>query len=246
MSMSLAMELSLVAGGGAGLNLTQQTLALNPVVMLDVSQLATMWQDRGGAAATTPAVVDSPVGTMKNLGTIGGYFLAPSDAARPTLRSAAGLYWLQFNGTNQIMSLTFAVTQPFVRISAVDPDNANSKQAFGGVTANAGALYMTAINHPGVYSGNALSGPADISTGVYVFEERHNNLSSRVRINAGSYASGTAGATLPGGMSIGGSVSASAYSALLFHAVSMYLSDIDAASIDIATRWAASKGGVTL
>lgn len=240
-SLDRAMSLS-----GGGVSLYQQVLALAPAVLLDPSQMGTLFQERTGASATTPAVVNGPVGTMRNLGAQGGYFVAPSDAGRPTLRNSGALYWLEFDGVNDRLSMAFTVTQPFVRISAVDPDRDDNDQTFGGVTANAGALYMSAANQPAIYSGNAMSGPTTIGAGVHVFEERHNNLSGRLRWNAWTYANGTSGADLPGGVSIGGSTSANTFSRVDFYGMAMFLSDIGDAAIDVTTRWAALRGGVTL
>ncbi|MEO0622806.1 MAG: hypothetical protein AAF183_11300 [Pseudomonadota bacterium] len=45
------------------------------------------FQERTGASATTPAGEGDPVGTVVVSGPLGGYFTAPSDAARPIRRS---------------------------------------------------------------------------------------------------------------------------------------------------------------
>lgn len=67
-------------------------------VWVDPSDLSTMKVERTGAAATTPAVVDGPVGSMRNKGTVGGWFITDLDTRRPTLRSNGTLYWLEFDG----------------------------------------------------------------------------------------------------------------------------------------------------
>lgn len=73
-------------------------------VWFDPATLSTMKQERTGASATTPAAVDSPVGSHLNRGSLGGWATAPSDAARPILRSSGGLYWLEFDGTDDCLS----------------------------------------------------------------------------------------------------------------------------------------------
>ena len=64
------------------------------------------YQERTGASATTPASADGdPVGTVHDL-ISGLYITMGSDAARPTFRTAAGVSWLQFDGTDDILVAT--------------------------------------------------------------------------------------------------------------------------------------------
>ena len=65
-----------------------------------------MRQDRTGAAATIPAAVDQPVGSILNLGTLGGWWTAPSDTARPILRNAGSVWWLEGAVNRIIQNLT--------------------------------------------------------------------------------------------------------------------------------------------
>lgn len=65
-------------------------------IWLDASDISTMKQERTGASATTAAAVDAVVGSWLNKGTLGGWATAPTDAARPILRSDGTLYWLEF------------------------------------------------------------------------------------------------------------------------------------------------------
>lgn len=64
-----------------------------------VSDLSTLFEDRGGATATTPASVDGLVGTIKDKGPNGRHLVATADAARGTLRLAGGVYYIEGNGT---------------------------------------------------------------------------------------------------------------------------------------------------
>lgn len=64
---------------------------------LDPSDLSTLFQEITGASASTPAVVDGVVGTARNKGTAGGYFVASSTTNRPILRQSGALYYLDFS-----------------------------------------------------------------------------------------------------------------------------------------------------
>jgi hypothetical protein len=88
-------------------NLGQQSASAYTVkVFLDVAALDTMKQERTGAAATTPVTVGSPVGTFRNLGSLGGYATATADARRPILRqNATGRYYLETDGTDDFLAL---------------------------------------------------------------------------------------------------------------------------------------------
>lgn len=103
MSMSLAPDLSL---GSSGLSLLSQVLALSPSALFDLSVANTLYQERTGASATTPSAVGDVVGSMKNLGTAGGWAIAPSDAARPILRQSGSLYYLETDGVDDEMDIS--------------------------------------------------------------------------------------------------------------------------------------------
>lgn len=71
-------------------------------VWIDPSIRAALRQDIGGAAATIPAAPDQPVGSVLNLGAQGGWYAAPSDAARPTLRTDGGRWWLEWHAAARL------------------------------------------------------------------------------------------------------------------------------------------------
>lgn len=66
------------------------------------AQLNSLFVERTGASATTLASVDGPVGTIRNVGAIGGYYTAPSDMARAILRESGGVYWLEFDNADDV------------------------------------------------------------------------------------------------------------------------------------------------
>lgn len=77
-------------------------------------RLDTLYLERTGASATTPAVVDGAVGTIADISGHGLYAVALSDAKRAVLRHSNGLYWLEHDGADdsyQISALTLGATQ---------------------------------------------------------------------------------------------------------------------------------------
>ena len=96
------MGMSTYGQGGGGASLRQQAIGLFDGgvkgVLLDISDLSKMFQERTGASATTPAVVDGPVGTIASQ-VNGHYAVVPTaDGRRPTLRldGVTGEYYLEF------------------------------------------------------------------------------------------------------------------------------------------------------
>jgi hypothetical protein len=89
---------------------------LPPIAMtvwIDPRNLSSMRQEITGASATTAAVVDSPVGSVLNLGSLGGWFQAPATGARPILRNSGARYWLEFDGTDDSLNLAGATTSRY-------------------------------------------------------------------------------------------------------------------------------------
>lgn len=60
-----------------------------PKVWLDMSDASTMRQERTGASATTPVVLDGPVGSIRNKGTAGGWATITADNRRPLWKEDA-------------------------------------------------------------------------------------------------------------------------------------------------------------
>jgi hypothetical protein len=81
--------------------------------LYDPSVLTSVFQERTGAAATTPSTVGGVVGTLRDLSGRGNHATAPSDAARPLLMvDDQNHYYLLFNGSTSQMvhSLTGKVS----------------------------------------------------------------------------------------------------------------------------------------
>lgn len=85
-------------------------------VWFDPSDLTTMKQERTGAAATTAASIDGPVGSWRNKGAKGGWATAPSNAARPILRKVGSFYRLDFDGVDDVLVLP----TPAINLASID------------------------------------------------------------------------------------------------------------------------------
>ncbi len=71
-------------------------LDLSPELFFQISDLSTLKQERTGSSATTPAGVGDPVGSIQNLGTLGGWAMAEDDSRRMILRqTGGGKYYLE-------------------------------------------------------------------------------------------------------------------------------------------------------
>lgn len=69
----------------------------NLVALYDISDLSTLFVERTGASASTPASVDGVVGTVLDLSGNGNHAVAPSDEARPILRRNGSIYYLEWD-----------------------------------------------------------------------------------------------------------------------------------------------------
>lgn len=141
---------------------------------LDPSDLSTMKQDRTGASATVAAAVDSPVGSWRNKGTVGGWLTCVADANRPILRLVSGLYYLEMNGTNQYFTLpTITITTDMTTVRATVRPSISTEQ-FGMANGSSTAYYdywFSADNKTYLGLGqevNAGNG-SNLQTGAFVF-----------------------------------------------------------------------------
>src|SRR5690606_34059523 len=75
------------------------------VALYDISDLSSLFVERTGASASTPASIDGVVGTVLDLSGNGYHLTASSDAARPLLRQSGGLYSVEFDGTDDSLNI---------------------------------------------------------------------------------------------------------------------------------------------
>lgn len=101
--------LSAGGGGGGGGGFDPKTVHK---FWIDLQASSVLFQEITGASATTPAAADGdPVGTVVNVGTGGGHFVAPATGQRPTLRIYNSTYKrLEFTtGSSHILVLSATV-----------------------------------------------------------------------------------------------------------------------------------------
>lgn len=125
----------------------------------DPSDLSTMFTTHNGL---TPASVNGPVGRIEDKSGNGFHATQSSDAARPTLRQAGSLYYLEFDGTDDSL-----VT------SAVTPGT-NKVQVFAGVRKLSGAAQgmIAELGNAGLNNGAFYLGSAILEATDYAFVSR--------------------------------------------------------------------------
>ena len=172
-------------------------ISLNPNLWYDITDLSTMKQERTGAAATTAAVVDSPVGSWLSKGSQSVWLVAPNNEARPTLRfSGTKGYYLEFTSGEQMTTSITSLGHP---VTAVTGFEQTAQGSFGYVVATGntfatwvGMPYTTRTNF-GIWAGANLERSGHSLNNRYVFGGIYNSSSSKFRINGGSFTTGNAG-----------------------------------------------------
>lgn len=212
-------------------------------VIYDPANGVTVFQERTGASATTPSAADAVIGSLKDLSPNNNYAVAPADAARPLRKTADGIWWIETDGTDDVLRSAFAITQPFTRIAGwrrITGTSAN--QIFGGVTANSGVLFRsTGTVTYGMFDGASVHGPDVALLEDVVTVERHHGANSRIRADGGSYFTGNPGTTAPGGISIGAANTASAYTNTRYYRIIEINRDLSDAEILSASLWIADN-----
>jgi len=129
-----------IGGGAAGDPLLDAALALNPVWLYDHKDITSFFSD---AAMTTQAVVNGPVGAVRDSSGNGRHRRQSDNAKRPTLRQSGGLYYISYNGTSH-----FLVTDP------IDLTGTNALTLCWGVTKSSDAATSIVVE-VGVNIGSA-------------------------------------------------------------------------------------------
>lgn len=172
----------------------------------DPSDLTTLFQD---AAMTVPVTAsDDPVGAMLDKSGNGHHAIQATAGARPLYKTAGGLHWLEFDGIDDFLAVTYGATlvQPWDRVSAIRCIGAGAvHHMLGGAADNAGVLYRANLSTElRIFSGAELTGLTAPAVGTdYVATERHDGVTSRVAADNGAYNEGNAGGTAATGVTIG-------------------------------------------
>ena len=212
-------------------------------VWYDPSDLSSMFQDSAG---TTPAAVDSPVGRINDKSGNGNNAVQATAAARPILRAGG---YLEFDGVDDFLRSTFAIAQPWDRISALRQISwTGTDRIYNGVAGFSGALYQrTASPNLAIYDGGTpveITGPAIGANGIIT--ERHDGANSRVALNNGTYGTGSTGTTAAGGVTIGATDTGTLTGAFRYYGMVMIGRDLSDSEISALRSYLAAKAGVTL
>lgn len=180
-------------------------LSLSPLAWYDVATLSSLYVEK--SAETTLASVGGPVGTVRDLSGGGNHLRAPTDAARPTLRNSGALYWLEFDGVDDVMRAAFTVGTTFARYSALASITyTNGDRIYSGGSAATGELHQgvasTEIRQFAGKFGLPTTVPA---TGTsYTSSEVITGTTGSIQANAGTIVSDTGyTAATPGGLTVG-------------------------------------------
>lgn len=210
----------------------------------DPSDLSSMYQDSAG---TTAAAVDSPVGRILDKSGRGNHAVQATAAARPMLRrDSSGKLCLETDGVDDWLRASFAIAQPFDRISAIRQISWTSNdRIFDGITAGSGRLYQASAT-PQLYLTGGVVGTSSLAIGATgVVSERHNGASSHLAVNNGAAVTGDAGIVAPDGIDIGATAGAAAGNFRLYGVVMIGRALTEAETIQLR-RFMAAKSGVKL
>lgn len=220
------------------------------------------------AAASGAVKIDSGGITSPNLATVGTHKfngVATGTALQITRATAttditidsisvkeatANGYYLEHDGVDDWLRSTFTIAQPWDRVSAVQQISwTNADQLFGsGSGTTAGVLYQ-ATGSPRIYINSGAVGPSTLAAEVganAVITERHNGASSRIAANNAAYATQEAGASVPGGVTIGASGAGAAASNIRFYGTIMIGRALTITETDNLRSYFAVKAGIAI
>jgi hypothetical protein len=205
----------------------------------------------GVYARTTSAARTGSVDNIIVKKISGNHAYQTTAASRPIFRDVGGLRYLEFDGVDDWLRAVFAIAQPIDRVSSGKQITWTvGDRFFDGGTAAAGVLYQELLTPDlAIYSGTSLYGGASPALGTAaVITERHNGAASRYAQNTSAYATGNAGTSQPGGVTIGASSVAAQFGNIHLYQAIMRggptaLTD---AQISACRALCAVKSGVTL
>lgn len=214
-------------------------------VWYDPSDLSTLFQD---AAGTTPVTADGdPVGLMLDKSGNANHATQSVSASRPTYRTDGTLHWLEFDGVDDYMRSSTAVTKPpsvafaiKLTVARNPPASIVENSAFGARAGSSNIQYTTyAIKDYAVGTGYSV-GVKTISL-ANVSDVNQNLTYRRNGVQQGAEVSGNGSAELGNTTTIGergtnGDIYGVVYRQGLF-------SSDDAQSLE---KYLADKSGVTL
>jgi len=227
----------------------------------DPSDLASMFQSSDG---TTAAVVDQPVGYIRDKSGNGNHAIQATSDKRPTLRQSGSLYYLEFDGANDCLATsaidftggdqmsvfagaakTASANQVVVELSSSISSNNGSFRLFGSATiwrysSKGTSIVNGSASGYGIPSTSVLSGTSDISADQLTFnvdgDQEANPTSDQGTGNYGNYALNIGSRDNGASLPLTGNI----YGIVVRNAVS------SAAEIAATEVYMATKSGVTL
>lgn len=216
----------------------------------DVSDASTLFQDVAGTVPIT--AIGQPVRRINDKSVLGNFLTADDDARRFIFQGSGGSWWLESDGANDQFYNNMAMTAKFDRIMGLRQLSTNYGAIFAGVTVASGWLYATGTP-PAIGLFDGAVGPSSTAAAINadaVVTERHDNSNSRLRVDRGSYATGTSGSTAATGLSIGKSPQDGGFVQMRWHGGLQIarsggglLSDAEIVSVE---NWIAGLQGRTL
>jgi len=214
----------------------------------DPSDLTTLFQNLNGTTAVTAD--GDPVGYIADKSGRGNHLIAAAnDTTRPTFKTSGGLSWIEFDGSNDTVGVSFSISQPWERISAIRQISwTSNERIFSGVAANSGMLYQfSASPNLAVFSGGSnLSTNPDPAVGAdAIMTEQHSGATSRVATNNAAYVSVNAGTTATDGLRVGANSGAlSSWSNFRLYGLIMRAGTMTDEQIGDMRRYLQRKAGV--
>jgi hypothetical protein len=92
-------------GGGVTFPTLAEIIAISGMeVAFSFRESGAAYQERTGASATTPSGDGNPIGSAKNVGSLGSWLTAADNAQRPVLHTGGGLWWAEGDGIDDLLS----------------------------------------------------------------------------------------------------------------------------------------------
>lgn len=204
MGLKLGLNIGRQTGGGVVVPAYDPTPLYSGAIagaFYDPSVVSSMWQD---SARTTPAVVDQPVGCLDDRSGNANHALQATAGFRPILRSVGGLYWLEFDGVDDFLRVSFTIAQTWDRISGLRQISwTSTDRIFCGAGVQSGQLHQTGVSPNLALLSGGTNVPLTGSVGTdVVVTERHAGGTSQIASDADAYVTGNAGTTPTDGLTI--------------------------------------------
>ena len=185
-------QAALGGGGGVPLAQIQALFSAENGVIHDLTNSASVFQERTGASATTPSGDNGPIGSLKDWSPNNNWATAPSDVARPLYRLSQ--YAISDGIDDTMVTSALVAAQPITRVACWQLINAGAPfdslfeqgPASLELYAQAGSITSYGTGE-GILFGSVSAGQ------YYVTTEIFNGASSKAALNNNAYVTGSTG-----------------------------------------------------